>query len=219
MPSAHSRTPRPPTLCPTIERHERTARLLRRAQDERSWCHAGFAGYAFLVVIAVLAAGAPTPAQERGTPPHVRPEPGLRAMVEDAALRSPAIRGLIDGLERLDITVYVRTRMFSQTDLDGRVALLTSGGSHRYLVIELACGRSVYTQMATLGHELFHATEIAAEPSVVDTRTMAAYYARIGIQTSDSDGKQTFETQAAADAGRRARREILMTPKRHAHGT
>ena len=88
-----------------------------------------------------------------------------------------------------------------------------------FCVVELACGRSVYTQMATLGHELFHATEIAAEPSVVDTRTMAAYYARIGIQTSDSDGKQTFETQAAADTGRQARRELLMAPKRHVNGT
>jgi hypothetical protein len=210
MPSARSRT---------IERHERTARLLFCAQDERSWCHAAFAGCAFLVVIALLAVGTPVIAQE-GWTPHVRPEPGLRELVADAARRSPAIRGLIDGLERLDVTVYIRTRIFPQTDLDGRVALLSStNSSHRYLVIELACGRSAYTQMATLGHELFHATEIATEPSVVDTRTMAAYYARIGTQTSDSDGKQTFETQAAADAGRRAWREVLMAPKRHANGT
>ena len=31
------------------------------------------------------------------------------------------------GVERLDITVYIRTRMFSQTDLDGRVASWNTG--------------------------------------------------------------------------------------------
>jgi hypothetical protein len=219
MPSARSRTsPPPPDVSAAIERRERAARLFRRAQNEDSWCHAGFAGCAFLVVIALLAIGTPVTAQQ-GWTPHVRPEAGLRELVAEATRRSPAIRALVDGLERLDITVYVRMRIFAQTDLDGRVALLTSAGSHRFLVVELACGRSGYTQMTTLAHELFHATEIATEPSVVDTRTMAAYYARIGIQTGDSDGKQTFETQAAADAGRQARRELLMAPKRHVNGT
>jgi len=218
MSSARIQTSPPPDLSAAIERHERAARLFRRAQDEDSWCHAGFAGCAFLVVIALLAIGTPVTAQQ-GWTPHVRPEAGLGELVAEATRRSPAIRALVDGLERLDITVYVRTRIFAQTDLDGRVALLTSTGSHRFLVVELACGRSAYTQMATLAHELFHATEIATEPTVVDTRTMAAYYARIGIQTGDSDGKQTFETQAAADAGRQARRELLMAPKRHVNGT
>jgi hypothetical protein len=73
--------------------------------------------------------------------------------------------------------------------------------------------------MAALGHELFHATEIAAEPSIVDVRTLAAFYERIGTQTSDSIGRRTFETQAAADAGRRARRELLTSSTRNTHGT
>jgi len=210
----------PPALPPVIERHERAARLLRRAQDERSWCHAGFAYCAFLAVITLCGAATPVIAQDAWTrPPHVRPEPALRALVAEAAHRSPVIRGLLDGLEDLDVTVYVRMRLFPQTELNGRVALLSSGSSHRYVVVELACGRSVDTQMATLGHELFHATEIASEPSVVDAKTMAAYYRRIGIQTGDSDGKRTFETQAAADAGRQARREILTIATRHTNGT
>jgi hypothetical protein len=218
MPSTRSRTP--PALTRAIERRDRAARILRRAQDERSWCHAGFAYCAFLAVITLCGAATPAIAQDAWTrPPHVRPEPAIRALVAEAAQRSPVVRALLDTLEELDVTVYVRMHMFAQAHLDGRVALLSSGSIHRYLVVELACGRSAYTQMATLGHELFHATEIASEPSVVDVGTMAAYYARIGMQTGDSDGKQTFETEAAADAGRRARRELLTTPKRHANGT
>ena len=191
-------------------------RIIRQARDERSWCHAGFA---FLVTAVVLLT-APVIAQEQWTPPpHVRPEHGVRSLVEEAARRSPFIRELIDRLEGLDVTVYIRARAFLVTDLEGRIALLSGAGSHRYLVIELACGRSGLTQMATLGHELFHAAEIAAEPSIVDARTLAAFYERIGTQTSDSIGRRTFETQAAADAGRRTRRELLTSSTRSAHGT
>jgi hypothetical protein len=152
-------------------------------------------------------------------PPHVRPEKGLRSLVDDATRRSPSIRALIDQLEALDVTVYIRVRAFDQIDLDGRVAMLATRTSHRYLVIELACGRPGLLQMATLGHELFHATEIASEPSVVDARSLAAFYARIGIQTGNWAGRQTFETAAAAAAGERTRQELRINTSRSTNGT
>jgi hypothetical protein len=184
--------------------------------DERSWCHAGFA----FLVTAVVLASVPVIAQEAWTPPaHVRPERGVTSLVEEASRRSPFIRELIDRLEGLDVTVYIRSRVFLMSDLEGRIALLSAAGSHRYLVIELACGRNGFSQMATLGHELYHATEIAAEPSIVDPQTLAAFYTRIGTQTNDNIGRRTFETQAAADAGRRTRRELLSSSTRNAHGT
>ena len=142
-------------------------------------------------------------------PPHVRPERGVRSLVEEASRRSPLIRALVERLEGLDMTVYIRTRAFLTTGIDGRIALLIASGSSRYLVIELACERNEVTQMATLGHELFHAIEIAEEPWVVSPDTLAALYVRIGIQTGGSDGLRTFETEAAAAAGRRARLELL----------
>jgi hypothetical protein len=182
----------------------------------------GPAGFAFLVstITAAAAAVGVTSAQTQVAPvdgihvPHVRPEHEVRELVGDAARGSPAIRGLIDRLEALDVTVYVRIRAFLQTDLEGRVALLSANGAHRYLVIELACGRPRLSQMATLGHELYHAVEIADEPSIVDARTLAAFYGRIGRRTEAWGGRQTFETEAAADAGLRARRELLTNSTR-----
>ena len=109
------------------------------------------------------------------------------------------------------MTVYVRAVTFVTSDLDGRVALLAQAVGHRYLVIEIACGRSRLAQMSTLGHELHHALEIAEEPSVVDARTLAAFYERIGRKTSDWGGRLTFETDAAANAGLRARRNYSST--------
>jgi hypothetical protein len=156
---------------------------------------------------------------ESKPPPHVRPEKALRALVDEAARRAPLVRTLIDQLEDLDVTVYIRVRAFDQLDLDGQIAMLATPTSHRYLVIELACGRLAATQMATLGHELFHATEIAAEPWVVDAESLAALYTRIGIQTGSRAGRRTFETAAAAAAGERARRELRINTARSTNGT
>jgi hypothetical protein len=152
-----------------------------------------------------------------GQTPHVRGEGGMQRLVDDAARRAPAIREWIDRLEELDITVYVRARVFTQLDLDGRIGLLSAAAGHRFLLIELACGRSEVSQMATLGHELFHALEIAEEPSVVSAATLADLYSRIGRQTGDTRGLRTFETEAAAAAGVRVRRQLLTT--RNGHGT
>jgi hypothetical protein len=150
--------------------------------------------------------------------PHVRGDRAMQRLIDEAARRSPAIQEWIDRLQDLDVTVYVRSKSFTQHDLDGRVALLSTSGGHRYLVIELACARAELVQMATLGHELFHALEIAEQPSVVSADSLADLYSRIGIKTGDSGGVRTFETEAAAAAGVRARRQLL-TSTRHGDGT
>jgi hypothetical protein len=172
------------------------------------------------VVVAFLAFASPAVAQDTvfEPPPHVRGEGGLQRLIDEAARRSPAIQHWIDRLQTLDVTVYVRASAFRQIDLDGRIALLSMAGSRRYLIIELACGRSELVQMATLGHELFHAIEIAEEPSAVNAETVADLYARIGSKTGDSRGQRTFETEAAIAAGLRARRQLL-SPTRHGNGT
>ena len=166
----------------------------------------------------LLLAGSPSALAQPVDPPHVRAEGAMKRLVDEAARRSAAIHDGIARLQDLDVTVYVRARAFAQADLDGRVALLSTIGPHRYLVIELACGRAELTQMATLAHELFHAIEIAEEPAVVNAETLAVLYERIGIRTRDGGGLRTFETEAAAAAGLRARRQLL-TSTRHGNGT
>jgi hypothetical protein len=167
----------------------------------------------------LLLTAAPAIAQD-DPPPHVRSEnAAVRAIVDEGARRSPVIRDLLDQLEARAVTVYVRMRIFTQLELEGRVALLSATPTQRYLVIELACGRSPVAQIAALGHELYHALEIAREPAIVDARSLAAFYARVGLQTGDAAGRRTFETEAAADAGRRTRRDLLVNTTRSSHGS
>ena len=202
-------------MLPTPARTDRHSRT--RHVDPPS-----FAAAACFAGVLIVAFGAPLQAQIAPadvSAPHVRPAPELRTLVSEAAEGSPAIRTLMDRLETMNVTVYIRSATFIYSDLEGRVALLAGVVGHRYLVIELACGRARLSQMAALGHELHHAVEIANEPSVVDTRTLAAFYERIGRQTGNAGGRLTFETDAAANAGLRARRELLVNLTRRSNGT
>jgi hypothetical protein len=167
-------------------------------------------------IAGMLQQAAPALAQHTTLPsPHLRPDPGLRSLVADAAARSPSIQTLIDRLEAANVIVYVRTRMFRQSELQGRVGLIAVVDGRRFLAIELACGRPERTMMATLGHELHHAVEIAGEPSIVDAKTLAAFYTKHGIQTGTFPGELMFESAGAEEAGRRARREINAAGERH----
>ncbi|HEY2151120.1 MAG TPA: hypothetical protein VGH34_09940 [Vicinamibacterales bacterium] len=167
-----------------------------------------------------LASAAPAVAQEEWLPPpHVRPAPEMRALFDEATGRSPTVRGLVNWLEILDVTVYVRTQDVMPRGLLGRAALLSVNGSHRYIVIDVASQRTAIETISTLGHELFHAIEIAREPSIVDPRTLGEFFERAGRETGDADGRRTFETQAAAATGTRVRRELLAWNTRHSNGT
>ena len=151
--------------------------------------------------------------------PHLRPvTPDLRALTTRAAERSAKVRELIEQLDQSSVIVYLRHRIFGPATVDGHIGLLSASSTHRFLVIELARDRSELTQMATLAHELHHALEIAGEPSVVDVPTLMRFYTRVGSALQPMGVTMTFETRAAADAGARARHELLASPTRSAHG-
>jgi len=60
--------------------------------------------------------------------------------------------------------------------------------------------------MATLGHELRHAVEIAGMPEVRSDAQLASAYARIGWASS---GDGFFETDAAVETGQQVARELV----------
>ena len=161
------------------------------------------AGVAVLMTAALALAVPPASAA-----PHVRPETSeLQALLDDLVSRSPTAKRLVDRLNDSNVIVYVRHRPFTTSTLEGRIGIVASGGgSRRYLVIELACGRPPETQLATFGHELQHAVEIARAGDVIDARTLAQHYLRIGFRVSSLF--DAFETEAALDTSVQVRREV-----------
>jgi hypothetical protein len=167
-----------------------------------------------LAAASLLFVASPARAEDPGNPPpHVRPESeSTRELVALAVTRSPTVRDLIARIERSDVVVYIRHRSFPGSLLQGQIGVLSSVAGRRYLIIEIACGRIWTEQISTLGHELYHAIEIADHPSVVDTPSLAAFYERYGTRTSGRTAGTTYETAGARATGFQVRREAFMSP-------
>ncbi|HEX4915220.1 MAG TPA: hypothetical protein VFV51_14745, partial [Vicinamibacterales bacterium] len=61
--------------------------------------------------------------------------------------------------------------------------------------------------IATLAHELHHALEVGGDESVIDQRSLAGLYKRIG-RPSVSNVISGYETAAAQETGFQVRREL-----------
>jgi hypothetical protein len=162
-----------------------------------------------LAVIVVCAAG---PAETRAddfdrNAPHIRMEAGLESILIDA-MQSSTFQALVTRLDHSNLVVYVRCRTFEDRRLDGRLSLMGATPDSRFTVVELACPRARLSLGATLGHEIRHAVEIAAAPSVVDPASFQKLYERIGFRLWGDTGAVRFDTNAAIDTGGRIRREL-----------
>jgi len=171
------------------------------------------AGAAVLMTAALALAGPPAAAA-----PHVRPESvEARTLLHELLDRSPTARQLVEELERSDLIVYIRHRVFTDTTLNGRIGLLRSNEPTRFLVLELAAARPGVDQRVALAHELQHAAEIARLRRAVSPAGLAQHYAMIGEETSRCGETRTFETQAARDMSITIRRELLRITGRAGH--
>ena len=89
--------------------------------------------------------------------------------------------------------------------LAGSVTWVTLAGRYRYIRVSWSPELSTSAAIATLGHELQHALEIANEPSIVSTETLEAFYRSNGISMRLHNG---WDTLAARDRGDVVRKEI-----------
>jgi hypothetical protein len=177
-----------------------------------------FAGCVVVLLTALLGPAQPL-AQEAVLTPHVRPESrDARRFVEEAMEKSATIRELIDRLAESDVVAYVRFRALGEIGVDGRLRFLAATTAQRYVVIDLACARPRVDEIAIFGHELHHALEIAAAPSIVNSPTLAEYYARAGIETGGIAGVRMFETRAARATAEIVRKEVFAAPERRTYG-
>lgn len=168
--------------------------------------------YAAIVAAAAIVSTGAARADEPETTfeTHIRAlSPALRSMVDESAERSPSFRALVDQIDASNVIVYLNYNLFRTQNIDGRLTFLGAAGGRRYVMIQIAALRTRVDQFAILGHELRHATEVAAAPSVVDTKSLARHYATIGFVAREWQYGLAFETDSAVDVGSRVQREVL----------
>ncbi len=149
-------------------------------------------------LIALLGLGvARTVLADAALSPRVRStSPYIRGIIDEAIGRSRTLLRLIQAIEATDGIVYVEPGLCGHGVRACLSLSVTNAGAFRVLRIVVDPSQAAWNLMASIGHELQHALEVLAEPTLIDARAVYLYYSREAPTT-----RRTFETQAAIKAG------------------
>ena len=136
--------------------------------------------------------------------PRVRSShPYLRAMIEEAVVRSRTFRRIIGAIEATDGIVYVE-HGDCKHGVHACFALdVTAAATCRILRVTVDARQPDWDVMASIGHELRHALEVLEDPGLVDAPRVYLFYAQ-----THHEKNRPFETTAAVDAGFAVRNEV-----------
>lgn len=171
---------------------------------------ASFILSSFIAVVILATAPVPADAADSAThDQHVRTsEAPIARLIRQGIAESPYFRSLVERLNATDVIVYVKSHSNLPSQIEGHLQMMGSGGGRRYVVVALAFGRPEMRTIATLGHELQHALEIAERPQILDSRSMARAFAEFGHSSSVMRFPEAYETHAAEQAGARVWLEL-----------
>src|SRR5262249_14471918 len=134
--------------------------------------------------------------------------PRLIDAVSAGTQSSPTFRRIVEAIERSNVIVYVVFERPSRPGIAAHVAFISAARGRRYVHAALDPSLDGARLVSMLAHELQHAAEIAGDPAVVDDRTLAALYQRIGVDCGAGAFGREFDSSAAIDAGGRVLREL-----------
>jgi hypothetical protein len=162
-----------------------------------------------LPAIVLSAFVAITPAVIAPPFPRVRPmSDDARALVDEAAQRSPTIARLLRIIDQSDAVVYVELKF--EIRGEGATTLFAVSQYCRFIRVSIAKTVTGYRRIEMLGHELQHAVEIIQASDVRDSAGMRRLFGKIGWLLGDL----TFESNGAIDTERQVGRELRVTALR-----
>ena len=126
--------------------------------------------------------------------------------------RSSTFRALLEELGQSDVIVYVQVQHDPRSTTRGSLQFMGSGGRFRWVMATVETGTSRLSSFqenlvrltAILGHELQHAREVAAAPSIRSATEFDAHFRAMGIGL----GRNAVDTDAARHVGRIVEEEI-----------
>ena len=142
--------------------------------------------------------------------PHIRLlDPECAAPFERGRVSSPTFNRLVATIETSDVILHVQCTQRLRPNVAGVTWLSVRAGGHRFVRVSIDRRLAGDEAVSVLGHELYHVTEIAGAPHVVDTSGMRALYMMLGHRTCSSD-PPCFDTREAQEAGDRVREELRL---------
>ena len=168
--------------------------------------HVARIAVAAILVTTSLRADGPVSANES----HIRAtSPALQSLVDESIERSPAFRALVEQINASNVVVYLRHHLLGSAGPDGRLMFVGAAGGRRYVLIQIGCLHTRIDEFAILAHELQHAAEVGAAPSIVDAASLARHYTAIGFVARQWQHGIAFETSAAKDAASLVQQEVI----------
>lgn len=141
-----------------------------------------------------------------GGGPRLRPyDRRAAALLLEGLRRSDRLRTLVDDLERSDVIVYVQMQHLLRGKWAGALTWIAGTKQFRYVRVSLNPAIRGAMAIATLGHELQHALEVANEPSIVDAQSLNGFYRQHGISMRVQNG---WDTEAARLVGEEVRQDL-----------
>jgi hypothetical protein len=129
----------------------------------------------------------------------------LRGLIAEGQKRSVTFADLVAAVNATDVIVYVERVDRLAPSVAGQLMLVPVPNAQRYLRIQVRAALSPTDMIALIGHELRHALEVAAAPSVRTQEQMVRLYRTIG---ESGRGAHAYDTTAAQHAGQRVRSEL-----------
>ena len=144
--------------------------------------------------------------------PRLRPQdPRVKEALREGEARSLTFKSLVDRIEGGDVIVYIAVNPLIKSNLSGALTWMTSAGGFRYVRASISPDQNIDQMIATVAHELQHAAEVVADPTVTSESSLVAMYRKIG-QQNNSASPNRWETLAAQETGYQVRRELVATP-------
>ena len=114
------------------------------------------------------------------------------ALLQEGLERSATFRAIVETIEGSDLIVYVETRPIR---LPGQLQLLAATPGCRHVRISVRTPGLDTELVAWLGHELWHAVELAGAPEVRDQAGLLRLYQRIGMAWDSGTMAETAKAQ------------------------
>lgn len=131
----------------------------------------------------------------------------LIRLVQDGVRASHTFRRMVDRIRQSDVIVYLECGVGTRS-ADGRLTFISSVAGHRYVHVRVARLATADVQIALIGHELRHVVEIADAPAVVDDKSLAREYERIGFLNARQLVGTSYDSDAAVEAGYQVLRDL-----------
>lgn len=139
----------------------------------------------------------------------------LAATLDDAYRSSPVMRSLADELERSDLIVHiVALPPPLRPHFLGMMHFVQVAGGRRFLRLSVNERLGSDQRAAALGHELYHAVEVARARAVVGQASLGVLYRTIGEARPTGRPLECYETEQAIRAGEAVLAEVREDQRR-----